>query len=320
MSCAPRNKALKEDDWERQKDAIKSLFVYKNVPIKDIPAIMAREHSFSASQSQYLLRVRKWGFHQKQNRKKWRAIGHRVEKRKMDGKESEVYINGKLIEMKKVQEGVSRSCRLITSEESTRVSSPELPEDVTVTTPRLTNLVSPLAPEQVLDDLRVPNVSVKLGQNSIPPTAPQSSRNDAAVTAPRAVEPGPMVSPPKLNLTEHDAPILGSQPPIDVNVSKSRTIEPVLSRLPKKTLTEPEIPEISQQQRQGIVQASSSQVSVHATASTAQDVEPESSSSPVKQNLNQPKASLEHLPYFRDFPQLEQKGCNIYTASIFFSA
>jgi hypothetical protein len=62
-----------------------------------------------ASKAQFERQFKKWKFRKYLNDKEWEYVQHRSVKRKRDdGKESEVHINGSLISAKKIKKEVSR--------------------------------------------------------------------------------------------------------------------------------------------------------------------------------------------------------------------
>jgi hypothetical protein len=60
------------------------------------------------SKAQYELHFKKWGFRKNRTKDEWRAVDQKIEKRKREHKESEVYIDGILIESKKVKKSTLR--------------------------------------------------------------------------------------------------------------------------------------------------------------------------------------------------------------------
>jgi hypothetical protein len=60
------------------------------------------------SKAQYIRKFKQWNFKKNSTNDKWKFVARHLEKRKLDGKESETYINGKLIPRKKVKKEVSR--------------------------------------------------------------------------------------------------------------------------------------------------------------------------------------------------------------------
>ena len=60
------------------------------------------------SKSQYYLQFKKWNLRKNLNENEWRFIHYRLEKRKRQGKESEVSFNNTLVPVKKVKKEISR--------------------------------------------------------------------------------------------------------------------------------------------------------------------------------------------------------------------
>lgn len=60
------------------------------------------------SKSQYEKKFTEWGFRTYLSRREWIYIGQCLKKRKAEGKESDIYFNGKRIDAKKVKRETSR--------------------------------------------------------------------------------------------------------------------------------------------------------------------------------------------------------------------
>ena len=58
--------------------------------------------------AQYELKFREWKLRKNFTTQEWKAVSHRVGKRKKEGKESELYYEGDLIPLKKAKKGISR--------------------------------------------------------------------------------------------------------------------------------------------------------------------------------------------------------------------
>lgn len=50
-----------------------------------------------ASEAQYERHFKKWGFSKNQKKEAWEDLSRIIEKRRLDGKDSEVYLNNKLV-------------------------------------------------------------------------------------------------------------------------------------------------------------------------------------------------------------------------------
>jgi hypothetical protein len=63
--------------------------------------------SFS-SKAQYEKYFKQWGFRKKRTKKDWEIMSQKLETRKRKGRESDVYLEGELMPMKKLQKEISR--------------------------------------------------------------------------------------------------------------------------------------------------------------------------------------------------------------------
>ncbi|KAI9147188.1 putative ankyrin repeat protein [Paramyrothecium foliicola] len=93
--------------WEIHKPLLWSLWVKDKKPMKELREGL-KKRGFSATESQYKRRFEDWGFQQKISVQNWKVIGHRVEKRKREGLDSAVVIDGVYIAKRKVQKEISR--------------------------------------------------------------------------------------------------------------------------------------------------------------------------------------------------------------------
>ncbi|OQU94322.1 Ankyrin repeat-containing protein [Cladophialophora immunda] len=85
------------------------------------------------SKAQFELHFDRWNFRKNLTKEEWRSVTHKIQKRKRDHKESEVYMNGLLMNPKKVQKAMSRYGSA--SGILFQASSPQTPGDITVRTP-----------------------------------------------------------------------------------------------------------------------------------------------------------------------------------------
>lgn len=125
-----KQKAIQEN-WDGYKAVIQKLYLTEDKPLKDVMAFMKDEYSFHAtyaqfqslyegcalivsySRAQYERQFKKWKFRKNLSDRDWTVIHDRVEKRKRDLKESDVYIDDILVSTKKVKKEVSRHVPII---------------------------------------------------------------------------------------------------------------------------------------------------------------------------------------------------------------
>jgi len=119
---------IPEAQWEVYKEEIKVLYLTKNKSREDVEAAMEENHGFHArfvdhrppmlcvtscaerynSKAQYIRKFDQWGFKKNSTDGNWKYIAHKLQKRNLEGKESDTYVNGKLVPRKKVKKEVSR--------------------------------------------------------------------------------------------------------------------------------------------------------------------------------------------------------------------
>jgi hypothetical protein len=97
-----------EAEWEVHKATIHALWSQSKQTLKSTMAIMQEKYHFRRTKFQYEDRFRKWGWKKNSKADTWKFIAHRVDKRKRDGKESNVNVNGEAIEPKKLKKEISR--------------------------------------------------------------------------------------------------------------------------------------------------------------------------------------------------------------------
>jgi hypothetical protein len=113
-------------EWEPHMETIKTLYLTQNKRLADVVIIMGDLHGFRArlvkfahircpgfhlticSNAQYIRKLKECGIEKNSTNDKWKYIARQLEKRALEGKESEIYINGRLIPKKKVKKEVSR--------------------------------------------------------------------------------------------------------------------------------------------------------------------------------------------------------------------
>ncbi|KAF2817365.1 ankyrin [Mytilinidion resinicola] len=93
--------------WELHKETIEDLYLSKNQPLKQVMDFMDTIN-FKATKGQYERQFKKWQLKKYSKSDQWKAIGHKLQKRKREGKESEVYLDGELVPPQKVMKAVAR--------------------------------------------------------------------------------------------------------------------------------------------------------------------------------------------------------------------
>lgn len=118
-----------QSEWESQKNVIRDLYLDQNFTLK---ALQERMHSIgyiatyvtktpvvehrrtdqlSLSKSQYETRLKAWGFSKNDSNIPaviWKHVGYKIAKRKRDDEDSAVFIDGALIDQKRLKKETSR--------------------------------------------------------------------------------------------------------------------------------------------------------------------------------------------------------------------
>ncbi|EEP81496.1 predicted protein [Uncinocarpus reesii 1704] len=118
-----------DTDWERYKAEITQLYLRegkKGKPLHVVKAHMERNN-------QYYAQFKKWNIKKRRTGDDWKFVFGRVQKRKLEGLESDVYMDGSLVPEKKLRKEIARHVPL--SYAYTCGSEPQTPEGVLVCNP-----------------------------------------------------------------------------------------------------------------------------------------------------------------------------------------
>lgn len=117
-----------EVEWLVYKEEIQFLYLTENKSREEVMAAMEKTHGFQArfadhrpsivclirfadwcnSKAQYIRKFKQWGFKKNSTDAKWKFIARKLQKRDLEGKESDTYLDGRLVPRKKVKKEVSR--------------------------------------------------------------------------------------------------------------------------------------------------------------------------------------------------------------------
>ncbi|GKZ61170.1 hypothetical protein AnigIFM49718_007876, partial [Aspergillus niger] len=146
---------MANQQWDTYKSEIERLYTHENRKLEDVMSYMETQHSWKKrqahftmfpnivadqkfSKASYTRQIKKWGFrkHSESRNDEW--ISKRVAKRKRDGKESEVFIDGLQLHPKKVAK--AKYGKGFVSTIAQFAPSPKTPEGYLVTTPQTTGM------------------------------------------------------------------------------------------------------------------------------------------------------------------------------------
>ena len=120
------NKTYGDAEWDAQKATIQKIYISDDGSLQALIDIMATSHNFRArclpireaangvptdidSKSQYERHFKRWHMRKNLKSHEWKAVRHHSAKRKLNGKESDVYVDGILISHKKVRKETMRN-------------------------------------------------------------------------------------------------------------------------------------------------------------------------------------------------------------------
>ncbi|RSL89694.1 hypothetical protein CDV31_015819 [Fusarium ambrosium] len=109
MSRAPR---IPNAQWEKHKPAIRNLYISQEKKLEDVIQLMADDHGFQPTKAQYVRKLESWGFKKNSSKEKWEHAAAVVRKRKAEGKETELQMNGKVISTKRLRKEFGRYANL----------------------------------------------------------------------------------------------------------------------------------------------------------------------------------------------------------------
>ncbi|KAF4458924.1 Sex-determining fem-1 [Fusarium albosuccineum] len=96
-----------EEEWLRQKSFIRYEYVVIGTSLKDLTvALTSRGHHTTKAQLEY--KLKNWNISKNIDRKAWQSIDRKINKRKHDGKNSDVIFCGKRLKQPKVDKEISR--------------------------------------------------------------------------------------------------------------------------------------------------------------------------------------------------------------------
>lgn len=127
LHFSPLHRYIMEDLWEYHKDVMRQQFLTEDKTLREVMEFMNDTHNFHAryspvrrlskwpritdfagSKAQYERWFKKWKFHKNRKSRDWKSASRIIEKRKRDGKESDLYIDGVLISKKRICKETSR--------------------------------------------------------------------------------------------------------------------------------------------------------------------------------------------------------------------
>lgn len=127
-SMTSDTRKIPEAEWLVHKEEIHFLYLTENKSREEVMTVMEKSHGFRArcaddrrliidltgfanccnSKAQYIRKFEQWDFKKNSTDAKWKFIAQKSQKRTLEGKESDIYLDGKLVPRKKVKKEISR--------------------------------------------------------------------------------------------------------------------------------------------------------------------------------------------------------------------
>ncbi|KAJ4218153.1 hypothetical protein NW759_008746 [Fusarium solani] len=105
MSRADR---IPHSKWESNKKHIRALYLDQDKSLDDLVTSMSEEHDFHATRAQYIRKLGTWNMKKYSCKEDWKHADTLIRKRKVEGKDTEIFINGKLVSAKKLKKELGR--------------------------------------------------------------------------------------------------------------------------------------------------------------------------------------------------------------------
>ncbi|KAJ3544472.1 hypothetical protein NM208_g881 [Fusarium decemcellulare] len=100
---------IPEAQWEEQRDRIYTMYVDEDEKLDRVIERMAQEHDFHASRPQYIRRITVvWKMRKNSTKEEWQLAKSLVRKRKAEGKDTRLSMNGKFVDSKKMKKELRR--------------------------------------------------------------------------------------------------------------------------------------------------------------------------------------------------------------------
>ncbi|OJJ43584.1 hypothetical protein ASPZODRAFT_123234 [Penicilliopsis zonata CBS 506.65] len=128
---------MADADWESVKPEIERLYIQENMPLPQVMDRMESMYAFHRTRKQYERKLKSWKFLKYNTRplEDWQFVGRKLEKRRREKKDSEVYFDGVQQPPQKVRKATYKKAFVSTIDRITSISSPVTPEGVVVCTP-----------------------------------------------------------------------------------------------------------------------------------------------------------------------------------------
>ncbi|PMD41131.1 ankyrin [Hyaloscypha variabilis F] len=94
--------------WGPFESTLRALYLEQDLSLTEVMHEMAAKYQFNATKSQYELQFKKWQFRKNRTADEWKIIARKLAERENEHKETEVVLNGNLINPKKLRKETLR--------------------------------------------------------------------------------------------------------------------------------------------------------------------------------------------------------------------
>ncbi|KAI8650323.1 Clr5 domain-containing protein [Fusarium keratoplasticum] len=101
---------IPRSEWESNKEHIRALYLDQDKSLDDLVTSMSEEHDFHATlvRAQYIRKLGNWNMKKYSSKEDWKHADTLIRKRKVEGKDTEIFMNGKLVSAKKLKKELGR--------------------------------------------------------------------------------------------------------------------------------------------------------------------------------------------------------------------
>ncbi|OBT56680.1 hypothetical protein VE04_03557 [Pseudogymnoascus sp. 24MN13] len=134
------SQSIDSQGWDRFKNIIRGLYKTKGHKLEGpegVIKIMRTQHGFKKTKAQYEKQLKDWGFKKNRTKRDWEIMGRKIQLRKRTGKESDVYLDGKLMPLEKLRKEIARQAYVTTVERNRLAfeAPPQIPPGFDIRTP-----------------------------------------------------------------------------------------------------------------------------------------------------------------------------------------
>ncbi|KAK6218621.1 hypothetical protein QIS74_06501 [Colletotrichum tabaci] len=89
-----RSAMFKEEEWARVQPIIRKLYLLEDKSLKDVIMILSTLHGFRPSKAQLESKLKQWHMTKNMTNLEWKYVDMRIRRRRLQGRESKVYLSG----------------------------------------------------------------------------------------------------------------------------------------------------------------------------------------------------------------------------------